>query len=263
MRSKKRKEKEKKKDKKKSEKNLLENKLPKLDFENLMKEGITLGTVKSLEEVERIVNLNKRITEENGENISIVINTPGINDESLKLLKEEKNKENDVNEPLYEPEYDFEDEDIQYENEYQKNYQYDDDIYNVLSDDENEKNFKPEEEPLVEIEEDEKTELLFKPQHKKISCYFTLKDGQRININRKVFRIGRNSQYNDYVLTNKKISGKHAEIIVKNGKVYIKDLNSTNGIFLEGVKIPQGAEVEIKEGQEIILANEVMVMGKA
>ncbi len=61
-----------------------------------------------------------------------------------------------------------------------------------------------------------------------------------------LIRIGRKSD-NDIVLTNSSISGRHAEIFVnEEGVVFLTDLNSTNGTYINGNKV-QGS-VLLKKG---------------
>jgi ABC-type multidrug transport system ATPase subunit/pSer/pThr/pTyr-binding forkhead associated (FHA) protein len=56
--------------------------------------------------------------------------------------------------------------------------------------------------------------------------------------------IGRNAT-NTVVIQNSVISGNHAEIINLEDQFYIQDLGSTNGTFVDHVKIPQGQQILI------------------
>ncbi len=73
-------------------------------------------------------------------------------------------------------------------------------------------------------------------------------DGTIIDINRPSYIIGRSPECN-LRLESRAFSRKHAEIIVKEGYVGIKDLGSTNGTFLDGHKLTE--ETELKNGQII------------
>ena len=62
-----------------------------------------------------------------------------------------------------------------------------------------------------------------------------LKDGSIIPI-RSDLTIGRKDE-NSIVLCDQHVSGNHAKIIVRNDTLFIEDLNSTNGTYLNGKKI--------------------------
>lgn len=63
----------------------------------------------------------------------------------------------------------------------------------------------------------------------------TLEQGSVIPI-RGVVSLGRKAE-NTVVLTEPFVSGNHAKLYTKNNSLYIEDLNSTNGIFVNGDKI--------------------------
>lgn len=62
-------------------------------------------------------------------------------------------------------------------------------------------------------------------------------------------RIGRDSK-NNVVIKNKLISGKHCEIKSENGIIYIEDLKSTNGVYVNGKKVNKA---RLKSGDVISL----------
>ena len=80
-----------------------------------------------------------------------------------------------------------------------------------------------------------------------------LKGGSIIPI-RSDLTIGR-KEGNSIVLLDQHVSGNHAEIIVRNNKLYLGDLHSTNGTFLNGKKISGKVQLsnkdEIKIGKAI------------
>ena len=55
--------------------------------------------------------------------------------------------------------------------------------------------------------------------------------------------IGR-KEGNTVQLTDQYASANHAKLIVRNNELYIEDLNSTNGIFVNDEKIKQGAKLK-------------------
>ena len=69
----------------------------------------------------------------------------------------------------------------------------------------------------------------------------------------KSIKIGRSSS-NDYTLTSPAVSQQHAILtIYDDGRASIKDLNSTNGTFVNGKKIV--VETFIRQGDSIMLGN--------
>lgn len=80
---------------------------------------------------------------------------------------------------------------------------------------------------------------------------------EKVDINKPSFRIGKERSYVDYfVMNNSAVSRIHADIITRDGRYYIKDNNSTNRTFVNGTVIPFEQEVEIFDGDAIMLANE-------
>lgn len=80
---------------------------------------------------------------------------------------------------------------------------------------------------------------------------------EKVNIDKPVFRIGKEKSYVDYfVMSNNAVSRIHADIIVKNGRYFVKDNNSTNHTFINGTMIPVNSETEIFDGDALMLANE-------
>ena len=62
-------------------------------------------------------------------------------------------------------------------------------------------------------------------------------NGQKYKIDKEKFIIGRGSQMTDLTIRDGNISRKHAAIIFRGGKYYLKDLDSTNGIDYQGSRI--------------------------
>lgn len=65
--------------------------------------------------------------------------------------------------------------------------------------------------------------------------------------------IGRNED-NSIILSEPFVSGHHGRVYVKNNTVYIEDLNSTNGIFINGEKL---------EGKTKLVAGDKITIGSA
>jgi len=84
------------------------------------------------------------------------------------------------------------------------------------------------------------------------------KTGEKVAINKPVFRVGKEKSYVDYFISdNTAISRNHADIIMKNGNYYIVDLNSTNHTFVNEIIIESGTENLIKAGDKIRFGNEI------
>lgn len=80
---------------------------------------------------------------------------------------------------------------------------------------------------------------------------------EKVKVNKPVFRIGKEKSYVDYfVMSNNAVSRIHADIITENNQYFIKDNNSTNHTFVNGTMIPVNQDVEIFDGDALMLANE-------
>ena len=89
---------------------------------------------------------------------------------------------------------------------------------------------------------------------------FTLvkvKNGERININKPEFTIGKERRRVDYCIDgNNSISRTHAKLKVRGGRCYITDLGSTNCTYVNGVKLSPNQEVILSSGDKIKLSDE-------
>lgn len=80
---------------------------------------------------------------------------------------------------------------------------------------------------------------------------------EKVSVDKPVFRIGKEKSYVDYfVMNNNAVSRIHADISTKDGSYFIKDNNSTNHTFVNGTMIPVNQNVQIFDGDSIMLANE-------
>ena len=84
-----------------------------------------------------------------------------------------------------------------------------------------------------------------------------IKNNERIELNKPVFRIGKERSYVDYFVSdNTAVSRSHANIINKDNDFYIVDTNSTNHTYVNGSMIQSNVETIIEHGTKIRLANE-------
>lgn len=83
------------------------------------------------------------------------------------------------------------------------------------------------------------------------------KNNEKIMVNKPSFRIGKERKYSDYFVSdNNAVSRSHADIITREKRYYIIDLNSTNKTYVDGRAIAIEKEVEIFDGTKLRLANE-------
>ncbi len=84
-----------------------------------------------------------------------------------------------------------------------------------------------------------------------------VKTGERISINKPVFRIGKEKSYVDYFIAdNTAISRSHANLHIENGEFFVEDTNSTNHTYVNGNMIASNVKVKIANGDKIKFANE-------
>lgn len=83
----------------------------------------------------------------------------------------------------------------------------------------------------------------------------------RIHLTEGVVRVGSHSGSVDHVLPSKRVSKVHAEFIRRGDRYFVKDINSTNGTFVNGSqdRIVSNQEVELLAGCKVRLANIEMV----
>jgi len=95
-------------------------------------------------------------------------------------------------------------------------------------------------------------------QEVKIQPYLIrVKNNERIELNKPVFRIGKEKSYVDYFISdNTAISRSHANVISRDGEYFVVDTNSTNHTYVNGMMIQSNVETKIADGAKIRLANE-------
>ena len=81
--------------------------------------------------------------------------------------------------------------------------------------------------------------------------------GVTVNIDRPVFRIGKERDKVDlYVTENRTVSRLHATIYTRSGSCFIEDNNSTNRTYINGTPLIPEREVKLKDGDVLRLSNE-------
>lgn len=77
-----------------------------------------------------------------------------------------------------------------------------------------------------------------------------------INLTIPVTTLGR-GEHNHIVISDTYTSYEHARIVHKRGEFYLEDLQSTNGTFLNGVRIQEG--IELKGGDQIKIGETIFI----
>ena len=79
--------------------------------------------------------------------------------------------------------------------------------------------------------------------------------GRKIMINTVPLRIGRTGSEAGVCIDDPSVSRSHAQIVRREGRYYITDLGSTNGTFVDGVRIGVGTMAELRDGAILSIAN--------
>ncbi len=94
-------------------------------------------------------------------------------------------------------------------------------------------------------------------QQKPVPHLIRKKNNEKIDLNKPVFRIGKEKSYVDYFIgDNTAISRSHANIINRDGAFAVVDTQSTNHTFVNGTMLQPNEEIAVSHGDTIRLANE-------
>ena len=84
------------------------------------------------------------------------------------------------------------------------------------------------------------------------------KNNDKVVINKNLIRMGKERSYVDYFIPdNTAVSRAHANIVSRDGSVYVVDTNSTNHTYVNDQIIQSNVEIKLNDGDEVRLANEV------
>lgn len=91
------------------------------------------------------------------------------------------------------------------------------------------------------------------------SCDFALvgNNGERITIDKSELTVGKSSSNADYVISKPSVSRAHAKLIYRDNSLFLKDLKSTNGTFINGEKLEPDKEYLLQKGMEVKFAGEI------
>jgi pSer/pThr/pTyr-binding forkhead associated (FHA) protein len=95
-------------------------------------------------------------------------------------------------------------------------------------------------------------------------CLTRESNGEKIYINKNIFRIGRDRNRVDYAISdNTAISRSHVAIVSRNGEYFVIDNNTANHTYVNESMLSANVETPIHEGDVLRLANESFRFGKA
>lgn len=101
------------------------------------------------------------------------------------------------------------------------------------------------------------TTVLAQPNAKPQGYLTRAKTGERVVVDKPVFRIGKEKSYVDYFIAdNTAISRSHANIHIEKGEYFIEDTNSTNHTYLNGMIINSNIKIKLNSGDALRFANE-------
>lgn len=101
-----------------------------------------------------------------------------------------------------------------------------------------------------------KTEVL--SENELNNPYLQSRGGSRIDISSQITRIGKLRDQVDVLIPNTKVSRVHADIVMRDGKLYVIDLGSANGTYINGDpnRITSNMEYELHNNDKVVFANE-------
>ncbi len=65
--------------------------------------------------------------------------------------------------------------------------------------------------------------------------------------------IGKKFDEVDICISDPTVSRKHAKMTVKSGELYLRDLGSTNGTYVEGRKLNPGEDIKLYNNKDFLL----------
>ena len=86
--------------------------------------------------------------------------------------------------------------------------------------------------------------------------------GQSFDLKGEAMLLGRASE-NDIQIKDHSVSRKHARILNKGKKLFIEDLGSQNGTWIEGIPVEPGEALELHEGILVSIGNILFSLGKS
>lgn len=94
--------------------------------------------------------------------------------------------------------------------------------------------------------------VFLEPEPENILCGLGKFEKLTVKLEHFPFSIGKLKEEADYVLKDNSVSRLHARFYRENKSIYLVDLNSTNGTYKNGFRIPANEKILLEEGDEII-----------
>lgn len=113
---------------------------------------------------------------------------------------------------------------------------------------------------LVDDSADEGTMLLSEDLNTPKPVLHRLSNDERITLSKSVFRLGKDGANVDYCVMNNAVSRKHADFITRDENVFVMDLGSKNGTFVNGMMISAQTETLVSYGDMVKLGNEEFIL---
>jgi len=96
---------------------------------------------------------------------------------------------------------------------------------------------------------------LFSKMLLKIQFFFHLSTTVYSFDNNTVTKVGRSAKDNDMLIDDKQVSRQHLVIEYKDPHLYITDLNSVNGTYINGERLTPNTPTALNVGDELMIAN--------
>lgn len=115
--------------------------------------------------------------------------------------------------------------------------------------------------PAVEEDEDDGATVVIGEGEEKSGSgyleYFENGLAMRIHFIPGIIRVGSRAKLVDHVLASQKVSKVHAEFVCEDGRYFVRDINSTNGTYINGSKqrIISNQNIELRDGDRVRLAD--------
>ena len=111
----------------------------------------------------------------------------------------------------------------------------------------------------VEADRDDRTQALhIQPPNQPAATLKRLNTGEILSIYEGDSIIGRSRTRAQLIVSSAAVSGVHARLSAYHGECAVTDLGSTNGTFINGVRISENVRSELKDGDYLSLGAEIL-----